>query len=111
MAAFDYNGWYRNAGSGCYVLIKWQDGDPVAPTYYATAADLTAAKGWGAHDQDLTTGGDPFFVDVAHGDYTVRSSSVAYHAGTAIPADVMEVLGLSTGTGLSRGALWWPGAP
>jgi hypothetical protein len=55
-------------------------------------------------------GPEPWFVNSAGGDYTVRSTSAAYHTGAAIPADVAAATGLSAAAGQSRGALSWPGS-
>jgi len=54
---------------------------------------------------------DPFFVNQASGDYRIRSGSIAYQSAVALPADVAAALGLSNGTGLSRGVISWPGMP
>jgi parallel beta-helix repeat protein len=106
-SGFDYNSYYRATGTG-QLLHNWRDG---TTTNYYTVANFTAGtgKGWDTHSQDITSGGDPFFVDLAAKDYRIRSGSVAYGSGTTIPSDIVTMLGLSSGTGQNRGALIWPG--
>jgi hypothetical protein len=102
---FDYNSYYRATGTG-QLLHNWRDG---TTTNYYSVSTFTAAKGWDSHSNDITTGGDPFFVNLAAKDYRIRSGSVAYGSGTTIPSDIVTLLGLSSGTGQNRGALIWPG--
>lgn len=110
LATSDYNSFWRSGDAKSGVLVKWDDRPVTTPeTYYSTIAAFTAARGYDAHSNDISSDTDPFFVDAASGNYTVRSNSVAYHSGTAIPSDVMSALGLSSGTGYSRGAINWPG--
>ncbi|MBW4061150.1 hypothetical protein HJC99_01070 [Candidatus Saccharibacteria bacterium] len=67
------------------------------------------AHGWESHGTYSTDTTDPFFTNLAGGDYTVKSSSAAYHSATTLPDNVAAALGLSTKTGYSRGAITWPG--
>ena len=82
----------------------------MAPTEtdYKSVSAFTSALGFDAHSIDITTGSDPFFTDPANGDYSIRSSSPAYHAGEAIPASVAAATGLSTAAGQSMGAYLYP---
>lgn len=105
----DFNAYYRVNGTG-QVLWAWLA--PIAPsgTYTYSVSSFSAAHSpFDANSKDVTSGGDPFFVNLAGGDYTIRSTSTAaYHNGTTIPANVVQALGLSGGTGYSRGAISWP---
>lgn len=102
----DYNAYNRINTSG-QTLWGWIY--PGGANYYASATAFNAAHPpFEAHSIDTIGGSDPFFVNAAGGDFTVRSTSTAYHSGTTIPADVMTALGLSSGTGYSRGAISWP---
>ncbi len=106
-SAFDYNGYYRvNTGKK---LMRWNPYG-VSETDYNSASAFYSGQGWDQHSLDYVGGSDPFFVDLAGGNYQVRSSSAAYHSGTTIPSDVMAALGLSSGTDYSRGAITWPGS-
>jgi parallel beta-helix repeat protein len=102
---YDYNSYYRATGTA-QLLHNWRD---VTTTNYYAVSTFTAGKGWDSHSNDITTGTDPFFVNLAAKDYRIRSGSVAYGTGTTIPADIVTLLGLSSGTGQNRGALIWPG--
>jgi hypothetical protein len=76
---------------------------------YTSLAALNAGHGWESHGHDISSGGDPFFVNQPLRDYAVRGSSVAYQSGKPLPADVAQALGVAAGTVTSRGALSWPG--
>lgn len=105
-SAVNYNVYWRMNTTG-QTLWGWIY--PGGENYYASTTALnTAHPPFEANSIDLKGGSDPFFVDAAAGDYTIKSSSTAYHSGTTIPADVMQALGLSSGTGYSRGAISWP---
>jgi hypothetical protein len=106
MAVMDYNSYYRSSGTSKN-FVDWEDR---GITYFKTYASFESAHpALENHAQDIITGGDPFFTDLSTNNYTVRSSSVAYHAGTTIPSDVASALGIAATTGLDRGALYWPG--
>ena len=103
--AFDYNSYYRPNHK---ILFNWTDASPV---YYSSLSTFTHDHGLDVHSTDVSTGGDPFFVDAANGNYDIRSGSVAYHSGTSLPADVAAALGVSSSAGQNRGAFTWPGHP
>lgn len=103
---FDYNSYYRANGTS-QTLIDWIP--PTNRTYYTSLAQFTTDHSYGAHGQDITSGGDPFFVNFSGGDYHIKTSSPAYHSGTAIPSDVAGATGISAASGQNRGALIWPG--
>lgn len=105
----DYNAYYRQNGTNVYSLVRWNPyGGP--DLKWNTLADFTAAKGYGAHGIDITTGGDPFFVDLANGNYNIRNNSQAYQSGTSLPSDVANAIGVTTAANQNRGALIWPGS-
>jgi hypothetical protein len=105
-AAYDYNSYWRETGAA-QIAVHWEA--PTGITNYTTLAAFTIAKGFDNHGHDVVGGPEPWFVNSAGGDYTVRSTSAAYHTGAAIPADVAAATGLSAAAGQSRGALSWPG--
>ncbi len=100
---YDYNSYYRS-GTTPYVS-EWRDGTQFL---YSTVAALTAGKGKEVHGQDITSGSDPFFMNASAGDYRLRTTSVAYNTGMALPADVATALGIAASP-VSRGAMNWPG--
>ena len=87
----------------------------VLPVEITIVAEVTPAlQTIGAEPEGVTFSGvaggsDPFFVDLANGDYRVRPGSVAYNSGLPLPADVAAAVGLPTGAVVSRGAIRWPG--
>lgn len=102
----DYNAYNRINTSG-QTLWGWIY--PGGANYYASATTFNAAHPpFEAHSIDIVGGSDPFFVNAAGGDFAIRISSTAYHSGTTIPVDIAAALGISTTTGLSRGAISWP---
>lgn len=108
----DYNAYYRQNGPSKR-LIRWigpgtGGASHSEDTYYSTSSFFDA-KGFDEHSIDITTGDDPFFVDVAGGNYDIRADSAAFESGTALPADVAEAIGISPSAGQNRGALIWPG--
>lgn len=102
----DYNSYWRTSTG--QNLMRWIPAD-AAETAYKSLAPWTAGTGFDAHSTDVSGGSDPFFTNLAGGDYTVRTNSTAYHSGTALPADVAAAMGTTTTAGQNRGALSWPG--
>lgn len=101
----DYNSYWRPSSST--ILYRFIGASDI---HYNSSTALNAAfSSWAAHDQDIVGGSDPFFTNLAGGDYTIRSDSPAYHSGGPIPADVASALGVSTASGQTRGAFNWPG--
>jgi len=105
-SGFDYNAYYRTSSS--QDLMRWIPGNTAETTYKSLSA-WTAASGFDRHSTDVAGTADPFFVDMAHDNFQVRSGSSAYHSATSLPADVAAALGVSSAAGLSRGAISWPG--
>jgi len=109
-STIDYNAYYQSSGSG-QLLWDWQSALSPTPiqNYYYNVSNFTAAHPpFDAHSIYVDSGSDPFFVDVAAGNYNVRSGSPAYKAATALPSDVQQALGLGSATGYSIGAISWP---
>jgi parallel beta-helix repeat protein len=103
-SGYDYNSYFRN-GTALNVA-EWRDG---TTTLYNTLSAFRTAKDKENSGQDITTGGDPFFINAAGGDYHVRPASVAYNSGTSLPADVATAIGVAASP-VSRGALVWVGS-
>jgi len=102
---FDYNSWWRPVTNGwMYRMINATD------THYGSSSTFTAAyPAFEVHAQDNTSATDPFFTNLAGGDYTIRATSAAFKSGGAIPSDVAAALGVATSAGQTRGAFAWPG--
>jgi hypothetical protein len=115
VAAMDYNTYYRRSTAN--IIVQWIDNPSSPPTSlnFASLSSFRAAHPkYEQHSpQDLTTP-TPLFVDLAHGNYHVATTSPAHlHPGAALPADVTAVLkipGVSAGIVLDRGAVRWPGS-
>jgi hypothetical protein len=108
MTGLDYNSYYRLEGSG-RSLINWVD-TTLTGNYKSLTEMQAQHPGLETHGQNLyTPATDPFFVNLAAGDYHVRSGSVAAGSGVALPADVAAAIGVTTAAGQNRGALIWPG--
>lgn len=103
----DYNAFWQSGGSS-QVLVNWVN--TVSGTAdYTTLGVFTAAHSpLEAHSTVVVGGSDPFFVNTGAGNYTLRSGNQA-GTGTTIPSDVLSALGISSGSGLSKGAITWPG--
>ena len=106
-AVLNYNAYWRSAGSN-QVLVRWSDAG--GNTDYRSISAFAAARSWNANSVDVAGGNDPFFVNAAAGDYRLRSNNQA-GTGTTIPADVLQAIGITSGTGLPKGAVTWPGKP
>lgn len=102
----DYNAYYRSTGAN-QVLVRWSS--PEGTVDFKSVSAFTAAHAkLDAHSVDISSGGDPFFVDGASGDYRLRQDHKAGEGGN-VPADVAQALGLSSGTVVPKGAISWPG--
>lgn len=106
ITGFDYNAYARTSTNTLYRWITSND-----KSYNSNTAFRAALPEWEAHAIDSVGTSDPFFVNLAGGDYTVRADSAAYHSATTLPNDVAAALGLTEKNGYSRGAISWPGKP
>lgn len=98
---------YHRRGGANQVLAKWVT--PSGVTSYTSLATYRAARPWESRTTDTTAAADPFFVDAAAGNFTIRAGSAAYRSAVALPGDVMQALGLTVATGYDKGAIRWPG--
>lgn len=108
ITGFDYNSYWRQTSN---TLYRWIDSEsPLNETSTKTTVAFRAIRPqFETQAQDIVGGSDPFFVNLADGDYRIRPSSVASGSGGAIPADIAQALGVPTSAGQNRGALKWPG--
>ena len=110
----DYDSYYRPAGSPA--KLEWWDNNASTSNSpnsmsgsYSTLAQLTSARRWETHGQDITSGTDPFFTATSSGNYCVRPDSVAYNTGKPLPAAVAAAIGVPAGQPINRGATTWLG--
>jgi hypothetical protein len=107
----DYN-WYYQEASGSSVSFKFANLGQTTGTTYKSVGAFTTATGLDGHSMGSVagTGAAPLSIASVGNTATVQAkSTTSYGAGTAIPADVAKALGISQTTGLSRGAITWPG--
>jgi parallel beta-helix repeat protein len=108
ITAMDYNGYYRTSSASPATLVDWARLG-TSPAQYQTFSTFASGTGREAHGIAFDNRAvNPFFVDVAAGDYHVASTSAAYHAGTALPSEIASALGV--GGPVSMGAIAWPGS-
>ncbi|HEX8350354.1 MAG TPA: hypothetical protein VF598_10360, partial [Hymenobacter sp.] len=106
---YDFNSYHRTAGTA-QALLGWRP--PTGTVTYTSLPNIRTALGFETNGIDVAGGADPFFVDLAGGNYNIRSTSTAaYRNGTALPADVAAAIGVPASAGQNRGALIWPGKP
>jgi hypothetical protein len=110
VAALDYNGYHRTNTSVFPVMMLWSlgvQGDGL----YKTIAQVRTAIGKEQHGLSVDNVAiNPFFVNEAAGDYTLKSDSVAIGAGTPLPVAVANAIGVPAGVPVNMGALKWWGA-
>jgi hypothetical protein len=101
---FNHNAYYRASNQTVYL---WGTQDGIA----SVSAFLNIGnKGgdWERNTIDVSNGTDPF-INRASGDFRLRTDSQAYTSkGTAIPAEVANLIGVAPGSVLPRGAVNWP---
>jgi hypothetical protein len=99
----DYNAYYRTSTTAMPSLVRWWNG--TQQNLYSTLYAFRTATGKERHSLSITSAVDPFFVDAAHGNYTLRLSSKARHAGQALPAEVAAAMGVRAGVVVDLGCL------
>ncbi len=117
ITAMDHNGYHRTLTTGGAptpaTFAGWlhprpaADGGPfhVNHTTLASLQAFTAADDHGlAFDQAV----DPFFVNAAGGDFSLKAGSPARGSGSPLPADVAAAIGVQPApAAVNRGALLW----
>ncbi len=104
---FGYNVYHRTSTSANFYFWRYDNG--VRTFDLKSTAAFTAATGWDTQSLDLTGSTIPYFIDLANGDYRLKTDSQPYiNKGMAIPAEVATHLGVPAGSVLPRGAINWP---
>lgn len=105
----DFSAYYRASTGAPSRLIRWcrenQDAFNLASLQEFRTA--TGRETNGTESAGLSS--NPFFVDEAAGNYSVKTGSTAVGTGEPLPADVASAIGVSSGVKVNRGALVWPG--
>nr|WP_052478412.1 right-handed parallel beta-helix repeat-containing protein [Kibdelosporangium sp. MJ126-NF4]CEL18154.1 hypothetical protein [Kibdelosporangium sp. MJ126-NF4]CTQ90616.1 hypothetical protein [Kibdelosporangium sp. MJ126-NF4] len=102
-AAMDYNGHYRTAPG---TLVNWTRITGADVQYKTLQAFQATSRDTHGRFQE---GGAVYFVDAPGGDYRVIPGSPAAAAGSPLPTDIAEAVGVPAGGPVSLGALRWPG--
>ncbi len=101
--AMDHNAYHRSVAAVPASLFEWWRG-----TTRLLFSDLdafrqsTGEEPDGQEFDDVVP--DPFFVDVAAGNYRLRTTSLAIGAGDALPQGVADAIGVATGGAVDLGA-------
>lgn len=104
---FGYNAYHRTStGAGFYF---WRYDSGVRTFDLKSTAAFTAATGWDAQSLDLAGSTIPYFMDLANGDYRLKTDSQPYiNKGAPIPPEVAKLIGVPDNAVLPRGAITWP---
>jgi parallel beta-helix repeat protein len=104
---FSHNAYHRTSTGANFYFWRYDNG--VRTFDLKSTAVFTAATGWDTQSLDLTGSTIPYFIDLANGDYRLKTDSQPYiNKGTAIPAEVATHLGVPANSVLPRGAINWP---
>ena len=103
-ASFDHNAYHRPSSDTPRWVLGWSDW-PTAMLAGSTLTQLRQRTGQEARGLAFDDVGDPFFVDHARQDWRLRAGSPAHGAGTPLPANVAQALGLGAEAGRDLGAL------
>lgn len=99
------NGYYRTNASQPTNLIAWANGAPGFALYQNLAAFRSAT---GQENNGITvddTATNPFFVNVAAGNYQLKSGSLALGAGESLPSAIADAIGVASGVAVDLGVL------
>lgn len=104
---FDYNAYHRTAPNTKFYVWRFDNG--TIDFNISSTAAFKAATGWDTNSLDITGSTIPFFMDMANGDFRLRTDSQPYtNKGSAIPKEVTTKLGIQENSVLPRGAITWP---
>jgi parallel beta-helix repeat protein len=106
---FSHNAYHRTSTGASFYFWRYDDGTKTFGL--KSVAAFTAATGWDTQSLDLTGSTIPYFMDLANGDYRLKTDSQNQpyiNKGAAIPEEVATHLGVLPGSVLPRGAITWP---
>ena len=100
VSSLNYNAYYRTDASNPSTLISWG-----GTNYSNLAAFRSANHAYEANGIELSGGTNPFFVNEAGGNYTLKPGSPAIGAGAPLPGNVAAAIGVSAGVRVNMGVL------
>jgi mannuronan 5-epimerase len=107
VAALDYNGYHRTNTNVLPIMLHWSLGGQ-GDGLYKTIQQVRTAIGKEQHGLSVDNVAiNPFFVNEAAGDYTLKSGSVAIGAGAPLSTAVANAIGVPAGVSVNMGALKW----
>ncbi|MDQ3639999.1 MAG: right-handed parallel beta-helix repeat-containing protein [Actinomycetota bacterium] len=105
--SMDYNAYYRGSSASPSTLVRWCRKD-LAALNFSTLNNFRSTTGRDTHGITYDDQANPYFVDEANGNYSLKAGSPAAGTGEALPADIAAAIGVSGGVAVNRGALRWP---
>jgi trimeric autotransporter adhesin len=98
------NAFYRTSATSPRWLVAWGDW-PTDQRVFNNLAEFAQATGNERNGIAVDGGSEPFFVNAAAGNFTLKPGSALIGEGVALPASIASVLGVSAGVPVNIGAL------
>jgi hypothetical protein len=102
ISQLNHDAYYRPTASFPRCLITWGSG-----LCYETIAAYRAATKKELNGFEVVGGPNPFFVGESVGDYQLSQNSRAKDAGTPLPTNIAQAIGVQPGVPVDLGALKW----
>ena len=102
----NYDAYYRTNASAPATLVDWSLYQNIKR--FKTLSEFRSYTGQEANGIGIdNVSTNPFFVDEAGGDYSLKSGSPAIGVGVPLPQSVADAIGVSAGVPVNMGALRW----
>ncbi len=102
MVSLDYDGYHRLSATNPTLLAVWAN-YPAGSLLSGSIAAFRNNTGQEAHGIGVDATVDPFFVNATSNDFRLKSTSVARGAGTPLPVEIAQALGVSAGVPIDLG--------